>query len=338
MTSEQSWQPSCCVTMLQMRAAMLQAIRVLFQQHGYLEVQTPCLSRDIVIDAHLEPFQLMERGQRWYLQTSPEAHMKRLLAAGSGSIFQITPVFRRDELGERHNPEFLMIEWYGVGSTWTQQLVFTETLVRTAVQAAVPFRQQPAVVWPRDPFRQVTYADAFRQTLGIDVHRAGVKDLQRIAQQRSLPIPETGPEPTLDDWRNLLLAMLIEPQLGGGMGQERPEFLCDYPPTQAALAVVTDTDPPVARRFELYIRGIELCNGYQELTDPAELTRREQIQNQGRKADDRAELPGAPRLAAALQAGLPECSGVALGFDRLAMIAAGVDCIEDVIPFPGMHA
>jgi lysyl-tRNA synthetase class 2 len=338
MTSEQSWQPSCSVPMLHMRAAMLQAIRLLFQQQGYLEVQTPCLSRDIVIDAHLEPFQLQERGQRWYLQTSPEAHMKRLLAAGSGSIFQITPVFRRDELGERHNPEFLMIEWYGVGSTWEQQLEFTETLVRTAVQAAVPFRQHPAAVWPDGRFRHVTYADAFWQTLGIDVHQSGIEDLRRIARQRLVPVPETGPEPSLDDWRNLLLAMLIEPQLGGFSGQERPEFLCDYPPTQAALAVVTDTDPPVARRFELYIRGIELCNGYQELTDPVELTRREQTQNTGRKAEDRAELPGAPRLTAALQAGLPECSGVALGFDRLAMIAAGVDCIDDVMPFPGMRA
>ncbi len=334
----EDWRPACTLQTLHVRAAMLRSIREFFHRHSYMEVDTPCLSRDIVVDAHLEPFQMTMGTTRWFLQTSPEAHMKRLLATGSGSIFQVSRVFRNDEWGDRHNHEFSMIEWYGVGSTWTQQLEFTESLVRTAVQAAAEIGTVPACLWPETLFACTTYAQAFEAMMGLNVHQANVEELQRAARTLNIPLPETGPDPGVDELRNLLLAMVIEPQLGEREGREFPEFLCDYPPTQAALAVVTDTEPPVARRFELYIRGIELCNGYQELTDPVELARRDVLQNQGRKLDDRQELPGAPRLLVAMQAGLPDCSGVALGFDRLVMIATGAARIDDVMPFPGNRA
>jgi lysyl-tRNA synthetase class 2 len=334
----EDWQPACTLQALRVRAAMLRSIREFFHGHSYMEVETPCLSRDIVVDAHLEPFQLTMGKRPWFLQTSPEAHMKRLLAAGSGSIFQISRVFRNDEWGDRHNHEFSMIEWYGVGSTWAQQLNFTEGLVRTAIRAVAETGAVPPCLWPETPFTCTTYAQAFKAILGLDIHQANVEELQRAARMLNIPLPETGPDPGVDDLRNLLLAVMIEPQLGVRDGREFPEFLCDYPPTQAALAVVTDTEPPVARRFELYIRGIELCNGYQELTDSVELGRRDLLQNQGRKLEDRQELPGAPRLLSAMQAGLPDCSGVALGFDRLVMIATGAAQIGDVMPFPGNRA
>jgi len=337
-TLAEDWKPVCSMQVLHVRAAMLRAIREFFHSHSYLEVETPCLSRDIVVDAHLEPFQMTLGTNRWFLQTSPEAHMKRLLAAGSGSIFQISRVFRQDERGDRHNHEFSMIEWYGIGSDWTQQLAFTEALVRTAMGVAAAIRNVAESGWPAETFACTTYAQAFESLLGLNVHDASLEQLQRVARMRNIPLPEMGPDPGLDEMRNVLLAVVIEPQLGIRAGREFPEFLCDYPPTQAALAVVTRTEPAVARRFELYIRGIELCNGYQELTDPTELTRRDLLQNQGRRTDDRQELPGAPRLISAMQAGLPDCSGVALGFDRLVMIAMGAERIDEVLPFPGNAA
>ena len=141
---------------------MLQAIREFFRQHNYLEVETPCLSRDIVLDAWLDPFSLDRGGEQWFLQTSPEAHMKRLLAAGVGSIFQVGRVFRQNERGDLHNSEFTMIEWYGVDSTWLDQLEFTEALVRTATHAAAEVTgNNVAEQWESSRFRKITYAEAF---------------------------------------------------------------------------------------------------------------------------------------------------------------------------------
>ncbi len=316
---------------------MLRSIREFFRDRDYLEVETPCLSRDIVLDAWLEPFAINVRGTRWFLQTSPEAHMKRLLAAGAGSIFQISRVFRRDERGNRHNSEFTMIEWYGVGSTWLQQLEVTETLVRMATAAAARVTgRDVAERWSHEIFQRTTYAAAFQRAFGVDVFNCSGRQLMDAARHFGVPLPADLREDGIDEILNVLLASVIEPQLGGTSEGDRirPEYLCDYPPSQAALAVVSETFPQVARRFELYIQGLELCNGYQELTDELELRRRDTVQNQRRIREQSPKLPGASRLLAAMQAGLPACSGVALGFDRLVMLATACSDIRDVLPFP----
>jgi len=336
------WRPSCAIQMLHVRAKMLQAIREFFRQHNYLEVETPCLSRDIVLDAWLEPFSLDLRGTRWFLQTSPEAHMKRLLAAGVGSIFQVSRVFRQDERGDRHNSEFTMIEWYGVGSTWLEQLDVTEALVRTATQAAAEVTgSNVAEQWETSRFRKTTYAEAFQRAVGVNVFERSASQLMSIAGKFGVPLPGDLCPDQIDDVLNMILAFAVEPQLGGsavdsisGSGNILPEFLCDYPASQAALAVLSETHPHVARRFELYIQGIELCNGYQELTDVAELQRRDAVQNARRVAEASSQLPGAAWLNAAMKSGLPPCSGVALGFDRLVMVATGQREIRAVLPFP----
>jgi lysyl-tRNA synthetase class 2 len=315
---------------------MLQAARSFFSTRGYLEVETPCLSREIVLDAWLEPFEVRNGDERRFLQTSPEAFMKRLLAAGTGSIFQISRVFRKGESGTRHNPEFTMLEWYGAGSTWQEQMALTEQLVRE-VCAVAPAISEAAQMkaWSARPFGVVTYAEAFKKRFGLDVHGASGADLMESARLHGVPLPDSCVTGQVDDILNAMLAFGIEPALGceDGKGTSTPVFLCDYPPTQAALAVTSDSDPKVARRFELYVDGLELCNGYQELTDPQELKRREQVQAASRQQGDLSALPGARRLAEAMSFGLPPCSGVALGFDRLVMIAAGASTIADVLPF-----
>lgn len=312
---------------------MLAAVRQFFAARGYLEVETPCLSRDVVVDAWLEPLKVRQGEQDWYLQTSPEAFMKRLLAAGTGSIFQISRVFRAGECGARHNPEFTMLEWYGVGTDWRDQVELTEQLVREAVQAGSRSLGRSGPAWGSEQFGLVTYAEAFQRELGFSVFEATDDELLSQAMLRGVPIPE-GQQMVRDELLNLLLGFCIEGGLGQRGAVERPEFLCDYPASQAALAVTTDTEPAVARRFELYIRGLELCNGYQELTDPEELQRRDQRQNAKRDSAAGSVLPGARQLLRAMEHGLPACSGVALGFDRLVMVAAGSHELAEVLPFP----
>lgn len=330
-----TWRPTCSLQTLKARAAMLQATRDFFRSRGYLEVDTPCLSRDVVIDAWLEPMSLRSGNDTWYLQTSPEAHMKRLLAAGSGSIFQISRVFRCGESGARHNPEFTMVEWYGVDTTWRDQVALTEALVRSVISASSDFTShRAAATWTTEPFRCTTYADAFCRRFNIDVHGCSQDDLVNTARYHQIALPEDVTSMSRDDVLNVMLGLGIEPSLGfAADGTSSPEFLCDYPPTQAALAVTSETEPKVARRFELYINGIELCNGYQELTDPNELAAREVEQNRIRTNNGLAPLPGARRLIEAMRHGLPACSGVALGFDRLAMIATETTTVSSVLPF-----
>ncbi len=318
-----TWQPTCSVAMLRRRAELFQAVRTFFSERGYLEVDTPVLSRDIVIDAHLHPIDAVVNGSRLFLQTSPEAAMKRLLAAGSGSIFQITRAFRNEEIGPLHEPEFAMLEWYGVNSTWEDQMTLTEQLVRHTGQVlgtSVP-----------GPFLRTGWREAFTRCLGVCPLTASVSELQKQVRRHAhlAEMPDDR-----DDLLNALLASVVEPQLG----RERPEFLYDYPVSQAALAVASADDSRLCRRFELYLGGVEICNGYQELTDPDEFQRREHLQSERRRRSGSRELPGAPRLHAALASGLPDCSGVALGLDRLLLLLTGRSCLAEVIPFAGGSA
>jgi lysyl-tRNA synthetase class 2 len=244
--------------------------------------------------------------------------MKRLLAAGSGDIWQLARVFRDGERGRLHHPEFTLLEWYRVG--WDHQRLIDE--VAELVGELLAERH-------RLPVERLAYRDAFATHAGVDPWRAGVAGLRAAAARLGIEVhdPEGG---DADTWRDLLLVHAVEPRLGDG----RLTFLYDYPASQAALARVRPGDPPLAERFELYWQGVELANGFHELRDPAEQRRRFAAD---RAARERRGLPAtAPdaRFLAALDAGLPACAGVALGVDRLLMLAAGLDSIDAVLAFP----
>lgn len=327
------WQPSCSMEMLRLRATMLNEFRRYFLSQGYLEVETPLLSADVVVDAHIDPFPVsVGDDDVYFLQTSPEASMKRLLSAGSGSIFQVTHAFRKAECGQRHNPEFTMIEWYGLDTTYDDQMHFTRNMIRSALAGAGSDGPSDLLI-NADLFEQdysrTTYQHAFHQ-LTDDVLNADIQDLQGLVLKH---IDGVAPAPLpaqRDDLLNLLLAECIEPRLGTAA----PEYLVDYPLSQAALAEQNPLDSRTARRFELYVNGLELCNGYQELTDPGVLVDRQKTQKAARPISSEGDLCGPAFLEQAMRSGLPSCSGVALGFDRLLMCLAGADHIDEVIPFP----
>ncbi len=322
--------PTASLDVLRLRSRLLTCTRRFFDERGYWEVETPLLSHDAAVDSHLEAFETRERpaGPALYLQTSPEFCMKRLLVAGADAIYQLGRVFRRGELGRRHNPEFTMIEWYRAGDDYGRQMQVVEDLVANVFAAANAYGGPSAV--PIVPFRRTTYRDAFRRALGVDPFSLTPGECAELATSRLSAVPAGMSESNQDDWLNLLLAEFVEPFLG----VDGPEFVYDYPASQAALARVRAGDPPVAERFELYIRGVELCNGYGELTDAQELRRRIAAESARRTAANQSPLPVGNRLVEAMDRGLPECSGVALGFDRLVMLAAGAATIAEVLAFP----
>ncbi len=316
--------PTASWDTLALRAKLLRRIRHFFDARGFLEVETPLLSADTVVDRHLDPLRVTlfddprepNAGRTMWLQTSPEFAMKRLLAAGATAIYQITRAFRGGERGRLHNPEFTMVEWYRAGDGYLEGMQLLEELAETILE--------------RGSAERISYREAFQQHAGVDPHTAPVDSLEQSARQRGVAIPDGLARDDRDAWLNLLLAECVEPHLG----RERPTILYDYPATQAALARVRDEDPPVAERFELYVRGIELANGYHELLDPATLRERNANVNLQRAADGKYTLPEDSRLLAAMDHGMPPCTGVALGFDRLVMIAAGAHSIDEVLPFP----
>lgn len=315
------YQPTASWAMLRRRAELLGKVRDFFTARSFLEVETPILSADTVIDTHLDPFEVTDGGRTLYLQTSPEFGMKRLLASRDNSaeapaaIYQVSRVFRRDEQGPLHNPEFTMVEWYRTGDDLTAGM----TLLSDLAEATLPF----------GPAEPVSYADAFAQHAGVDPHGGSLDAFKRAATSRGINIPE-GMDEDRDGWLDLLLVELVAPKLGA----ERPAILYDYPASQAALAVVRDDDPPVAERFELYVRGIELANGYHELTDADTLRERNRENNRRRRELGKSPLPEESRLLDAMDAGLPACAGCALGFDRLVMLATGARSIDKVIALP----
>lgn len=332
---------------LQYRARLLRAVRQYFDDRGYWELETPLLSHDIVVDAWLEPFvaDWLPESQRWaaggqplYLQTSPEFAMKRVLAAGATAVWQICKAFRNGEVGRRHNPEFTMLEWYRVGDDHHAQMQVTEDLVRSILQAGLAVRAGSESTAVRQgcepaPFERLTYDQAFLRHAGRTVLDATQAELAALAASRNLVAPPGLADDDRDGWLNFLLAELVEPHLG----HDRPSFLLDYPASQAALAKTrcdVPGGPAVAERFELYIDGIELCNGYHELTDAGILRQRIEEQTALRSAAGLRPLPRESRLMDVMEAGLPESSGVALGLDRLFMLALGCTTIDEVLAFP----
>lgn len=342
--------PAATLQTLRIRSELLRATRDFFAQHDYWEVQTPVLSRDVLLDAHLDPFVVpgenlpcngnQKNNDEWFLQTSPEFAMKRLIAAGAEAIYQIAPAFRRGEIGRLHNTEFTMVEWYRVGVTYHEQIDFTEQFVRHFFETATQQSKNNVLLEiVAQPFDRLRYDDAFQQIVGQPILSLSASELETLATKKNVVPPSSLHRDDVDEWRNLLLAELVEPQLG----VERPMFLYDYPASQAALAMVReptgdDDSPPVAERFELYINGIELCNGYHELTDPSVLRERNRQQVEIRRREQRRELPEESRLLAAMEHGLPACAGVALGFDRLLMLALGATTLHDVLAFPADRA
>lgn len=320
------FRPTASWPVLRQRALLLRRLREFFYERGFLEVETPLLSAESVADRYLEPLPVLldeaTRGEdlpsMMWLQTSPEAAMKRLLAAGAEAIFQVTRSFRGGERGRLHNPEFTIVEWYRAGDDLQAGMQLLSDLCQSLLE--------------RGAAQPITYRQAFQQQLDIDPHTCSLDDLRRRVAELGGTPPTPGDETERDELLNLLLAVGIEPHLGRG----RPTLLTDYPASQAALAKVrrAENEPPVAERFELYVDGVELANGYHELRDAGVLRERQRTINRQRTADGRAALPECRRLLAALQHGLPSCCGVALGFDRIVMLAAGAASITEVLPFP----
>ena len=302
------WQPSASLALLRARARLLEQIRAFFAERGVLEVETPLLAQAGVTDPQVQLFQSAGR----YLQTSPEYAMKRLLASGSGPIYQVCKAFRREPGARLHNPEFSMLEWYRPAFDSRQLMQEVEDLLGKLL--------------PPRPVTRYSYRQLFMEHADIDPFSA---DLTQLAGCLLAKV-ELGFEPAdRDTWLNLLLTHLVEPQLAAqGM-----VFVYDYPATQAALARLRQAgEQRVAERFEVYVDGLELANGYAELTDPREQTARlereqEQLYGQGEQRDIDH------RLLQALEFGLPDCAGVALGLDRLLMVISGAKHIREVLAF-----
>lgn len=319
------WEPGAAMENLRIRARVLSRIRGYFEGQGVLEVDTPALSRSGVTDPHIESFVTRYTGPHLgsgepgeglqFLHTSPEFPMKRLLCAGSGPIYQICKVFRNGEAGRRHNPEFSMLEWYRPGMDHMALMEEVEALLRYALEGV---RELPAAQW-------LTYREAFIESLGIDPFTSDARELRHCALREGVDPPDGLFE--VDAWLDLLLTHRVEPSLPAFT------FLYDYPASQAALARIRTRETPVAERFEVYLDGVELANGFHELADAEEQGRRFDEENQQRHALGLPQVPRDDALLAALNQGLPDCAGVALGVDRLMMYALHAKSLDEVMAF-----
>jgi len=326
MTSD--WRPTASMEALRIRAGVLATIRSFFAERGVLEVETPLLASTPVTDLHIGALCTRYRGpgadggRELWLQTSPEFAMKRLVAAGSGPIYQLGKAFRDGEAGSRHNPEFTILEWYRPG--WDHHGLIDE--VGDLLEEVL--RIGSGIGSGSGSGERITYREAFQRHLGIDPHTAAAPALAGVARDRiGAAVPDLGGD--RDGWLDLIMSHVIEPRLGRG----GPTFVFDYPASQAALARIRPGDPPVAERFEAWIEGVELANGYHELSDPAEQRRRFEDDLAARRQRGLPAVPMDERFLAALEHGLPDCAGVALGVDRLVMLAAGADRIAEVTAF-----
>ncbi|MDQ7727392.1 EF-P lysine aminoacylase EpmA [Halomonas sp. SpR8] len=317
------WQPSASIETLHERARLLVQVRAFFAQRDVLEVETPVLGQGGSTDVHLVSLHTLARtdkGQRrLWLQTSPEFHMKRLLAAGSGPIFQLARSFRDGEVGGRHNIEFTMLEWYRPQFTLEKLIDETATLIMTLL---------PSFPGPLVHYR---YRELFHTHLDVDPFTTSVEKLRSLAAKRAQMPAQSFADEGRDTCLDLLMSVVIEPQLG----QQELSVVTDYPASQAALARRhQDVDGEwVASRFEVYLNGIELANGYDELTDAAEQRARFIEDNAERRRLGLPEVDVDERLLAALEHGMPEGAGVALGIDRLIQLALGKARLEDVLAF-----
>jgi len=317
--SASGWQPTATFATLRLRAALLARLRAHFASTGALEVETPVLVRAAVSDVHLEPLAVQEAdgATAGFLHTSPEYAMKRLLCAGSPDIYQVGHVFREGERGGRHNPEFTMVEWYRLGIDHHALMADVEQLLRALLE---PHRFV-------GPSRRVTYAEAFVAALGIDPLACGAEALREAISAHGGSVPESMAEAARDDLLDLAMGTLVSQTFPA----DRITFLHEFPASQAALAQIRGA---VASRFEAFWGPLELANGFHELGDAGEQRRRFEADLAERQRRGRPVRPTDERFLAALAHGLPACAGVAMGFDRVVMIAAGVNRIDEVLAFP----
>ncbi|MEN8205696.1 MAG: EF-P lysine aminoacylase EpmA [Pseudomonadota bacterium] len=325
MQAETDWRPTASPDMLRLRASILARIRAFFARLDVLEVDTPVLSTAASTDPALSSFKTdyhgpgVAEGDIRYLHTSPEFPMKRLLAAGSGSIYQICKVFRDGESGAQHNPEFTLLEWYRTGFDHLDLMDEVEQLVTAVLLDVMPI----------DAVHHWCYQDLFIEIAGIDPFAATPAELRTLLQSGHKVTAVGLADDDRDAWLDLAMTHVIEPRLGNGL-----VFVRDYPASQAALARLRSGNPPVAARFEVYLNGIELANGFHELTDAVEQRQRFEKELERRRQAGVEAVTLDERLLSALTAGLPDCAGVALGLDRLLMLASGSKCVQDVIAFP----
>jgi lysyl-tRNA synthetase class 2 len=317
--SNDNWRPTASRAVLERRALALACVRGFFAKRSVLEVDTPVVVNAPVTDVHIHSAEVRfpDAAAQFYLHTSPEFAMKRLLASGSGDIYQICHVARGLERGRHHNAEFTLIEWYRLGFSLDQLMDEVEALARAVLgPVAQPMRRE-----------RLSYVDAFKASLGIDPLTASLGTLRACASDAGLVSGSTAE-------RDELLEFLMGLRIGPTLGKNALTFIHRYPASPAARARLDPSDPRVALRFELYCEGIELANGFHELASAREQRARfehdlSERHRRGLPADKMDEL-----LLQALETGLPECAGVAVGFDRLVMIAAGAGHIDEVLPFP----
>ena len=316
--SQVKWQPPAPIENLLKRAKIMKNIRQFFADRGVLEVETPVLSEFSVTDVHLSTFQTQflspfeREAKPLYLMTSPEYHMKRLLAAGSGAIYQLCKVFRNEEAGKRHNPEFTMLEWYRPYFDMYRLINEVDDLLQEILDC--------------EPAESFSYQFVFQTYVGLDPLSATKAQLIEKARKYGLQCQE-------DENRDTLLQFLFSEVVEANIGKERPTAVYHFPSTQAALAQVSSEDHRVAERFEFYYKGLELANGFHELDDAKEQIRRFNADNVEREKMGLPPQALDTRFLASLEAGMPNCSGVALGVDRLVMIALDAEHIRDVMAF-----
>lgn len=317
MVAPDSWRPTAAPAQLRARALLLRDIREFFSERDVLEVETPLISMSGNTDPEIQSIRTGEGG---YLRTSPEFALKRLLAAGSGDIYELGRVFRGGEAGRTHNPEFTMLEWYRSGFSHHRLMDEVTDLVRRCGRGKFDH-------WP---VQKLSYRQLFLHYAGLDPNDADANALAACAQQNGIDELELSRR----QWLDLLLSVVIQPAL--------PEhcltYVHDFPADQAALARVRQDSPPAAERFELYLGRTELANGYQELTDANEQARRFEADNRRRESRGQPVYQADHNLVQALAHGLPECAGVALGVDRLLMAVTGAASITEVLAFPHSRA
>lgn len=306
------WQPTASIETLRARQQLMQQVRIFFQNRNYLEVETPYLAQFGVTDIHLANITAYFRGKEYALQTSPEYHMKRLLASNSGPIFQIARVFRDDEYGRWHNPEFTLLEWYQLNVDHHYLIQEIEDLFQHL--GDVP------------NFKHLSYQRAFLEFCGFDPLSTSINEVKAIVKTHGLE-NVLDEEDGIDDYLHLLMAMVVEQGL---KSLNAPVVITDFPASQASLA---KTDGLIAHRFEVYWQGVELANGFHELTDAKSQRARFEQDNQLRMQKNLPLVSIDERLLAALEYGMPECSGVALGLDRLFALLLQKSSLSEVLSF-----
>ncbi|MFP1724449.1 elongation factor P--(R)-beta-lysine ligase [Lonsdalea quercina] len=320
MSETASWQPSAPIANLLKRAEIMNEIRRFFSDRGVLEVETPAMSQATVTDVHLVPFDTQyvgpgaADGLKLYLMTSPEYHMKRLLAAGSGPIYQLGRSFRNEESGRHHNPEFTMLEWYRPHYDMYRLMNEVDDLLQQVLEC--------------ESAEMLTYQQAFQRHLDVDPLSADKAQLREVAE--TLGVGDVAHQ---EEDRDTLLQLLFAVGVEVNIGRDKPAFVYHFPATQASLAEISTEDHRVAERFEVYFKGIELANGFRELTDSAEQRQRFEQDNRKRAARGLPVQPIDENLLDALTAGIPDCAGVALGVDRLIMLALKAESISEVMAF-----